>query len=372
MKLVTASLVGLLVATPLAAQEARPGERPRQHVVKKGDTLWDLATHYFNNPFGWRSIYEVNTSVVEDPHWIYPQEVLVIPGLFDPEGRMPPPTTASVRRVDRPLRTVFFPRPMEEQVRGGTILTEAEVAPLPVKPGEFHSAEFIADPGNLEVLGRMIRPARMVELMGRETRPTAHPKDIVFLGYAGRSRPEVGSRVLLVRQGRRIGALGRGDRVIHPTAVVSIRSHHDEVMEGQIDVQFEAVHLDQLVVPLGLFPDFMGEVAQSLPAPDLEGRVVEFVNEQPLYGRKERGFINLGARHGVRVGDVFAAYLPERRARRRDAEEFGRRIEELPSEPVAELRVLRVTEGHATFQVDKVMLPVLEDGIRVRRIRAMP
>ncbi|HUG42006.1 MAG TPA: LysM peptidoglycan-binding domain-containing protein [Longimicrobiales bacterium] len=370
MRLVTASLVGLLVATPLAGQEPQQGERPREHVVRKGDTLWDLAAHYFSNPFGWRSIYEVNTTVVEDPHWIYPDEVLVIPGLFAAEDRMPPATVA-VHRVDRPLRTVFFPMPIDQQVRGATILTEEAETPLAVKPGEFHSAEFIADPGALEVMGRMIRPSRTVELAGRESRPTAHPKDMVYLGYAGRVRPEVGSRVQLVRPGRRLTPGGSG-RVIHPTALVTVLAHHDEVMEGQIDVQFEPVYLDQLVLPLALFPAFLREVARPVAAPDLEGRVVDFVTEQPLYGRTERGFINLGARHGVKVGDVFAAYLPERRARRSGVEEFGRSIEELPPEQVAELRILRVTEGHATFMVDKVTLPVLEDGIRVRRIRAMP
>ena len=373
MRLVTASLVGLLVATPLAAQEPQPGERPREHVVRTGDTLWDLAAHYYSNPFGWRSIYEANTSVVEDPHWIYPTEVLLIPGMFDP-GDPSPPVTVSTRPLDRPARTVFYRAPLVPQTRDGrpTILTEAEAVPLPVKPGEFNSAPFIADPASLEVVGLMIRPARTVELMDREARPTAHPMDNVFIGYAGRVRPEVGSRLLMVRPGRRMSDAGRDARVIHPTAVIRVLANHADVMEGRVEVQFLPVHLDQLLIPMPMFPDFMGELSQPVGENDLEGRITEFVTDQPLYGRTERGFIDRGTRHGVQVGDEFVAYLPERRSRRRDPGEGGRYIEELPPETIAVLRIVRVTDSHATFQVDRLVLPVLEDGMRVRRIRKMP
>ena len=372
MRLVTASLVGLLVATPLAAQQ--PGEQPREHVVRQGDTLWDLAAQYFSNPFGWRTIYQANLAVVEDPHWIYPEEVLVIPGLYDPEDPTPPTSVAvaTTRPLDRSARTVFYRAPLAQSAGGPTILSEASLATPPVKPGEFHSAEFIANPSDLELLGRMIRPARTVALMGGESRPTAHPKDRVFIGHASRSRPEVGSRLLMVRPGRLVSGAGRGGRVIHPTAVVRVIAHHVDVMEAQIEVQFERVHLDQLVIPLPMFPDFVVDAPEPSGEGDLEARIVEFVTEQPLYAKTDRGFINVGSRHGVQPGDVFVAYLPERRAREREQGEIARYIEELPPEAVAELKVVRVTDNHATFQVEKLVLPVLEDGIRVRRIRKMP
>jgi hypothetical protein len=57
----------------LAPQRAL--EIPAVHVVRKGDTLWDLCDSYYQNPWGWPKVWSYNPQIV-NPHWIYPGDQL--------------------------------------------------------------------------------------------------------------------------------------------------------------------------------------------------------------------------------------------------------------------------------------------------------
>jgi len=44
---------------------------PPVHIVKRGDTLWELCDRYFRNPWDWPRIWSYNPEL-QNPHWIYP------------------------------------------------------------------------------------------------------------------------------------------------------------------------------------------------------------------------------------------------------------------------------------------------------------
>jgi hypothetical protein len=51
------------------------GTAPDTHLVRRGDTLWDICGHYFDNPYQWPRVWSYNPQI-RNPHWIYPGDEL--------------------------------------------------------------------------------------------------------------------------------------------------------------------------------------------------------------------------------------------------------------------------------------------------------
>jgi LysM domain len=62
------------MAIPATASPTEADLRPnveQPYIVKKGDTLWDIANHFFRDPFKWLKIWEQNL-YISNPDLIYP------------------------------------------------------------------------------------------------------------------------------------------------------------------------------------------------------------------------------------------------------------------------------------------------------------
>ncbi|NHZ82018.1 LysM peptidoglycan-binding domain-containing protein [Massilia sp. CCM 8695] len=73
---VVALFAGLLAApTQAATCEFRPNA-PDQHLVVKGDTLWDISGKFLEHPWCWPQVWGLNKEEIRNPHWIYPGQVI--------------------------------------------------------------------------------------------------------------------------------------------------------------------------------------------------------------------------------------------------------------------------------------------------------
>ena len=153
----------LLSPVALVAQEQRSGPAGQPYTVKAGDTLWDLAQLYLKDPHLWTEIFKLNKDKIADPHWIYPGQVLLIPGapakaevVVAPEPAPKPVQTVPVQPVpplpiapQRPTPppvapqgpTVFAP-PVAGEVASGQVGPDATV-PRTVLLDEYITAPYV-------------------------------------------------------------------------------------------------------------------------------------------------------------------------------------------------------------------------------------
>jgi hypothetical protein len=345
-------------------QQQQPQQaQPREHVVKRGDTLWGLAQIYFSNPFLWPVIFEANRTVVEDPHWIYPEERLVVPatgqGLAVAVRDMTPvepPQGVNDPAVAPTGRTRFYrPAPAPNRERETALISRR--APLyVVPPAEYYSAAWLADSATLGIRGRLLGMADPTRQRDRLP-PVLHPYDRVLAGWLRGDASAPGDTLLVVRVEQPVRGLGD---VIVPLAIVRVDSVGESVMEARVLRQFGAAKVGDFLLPLPALPEFHRRMPQPVEG-GAEGRLVAFLAREPLYSTLDNGFIDLGRNHGIEIGDVLVGYVPARPG--------ASRSQELPDEVIATFQVIRVTDASATVRVSGVSSTALRAGVAVRVVR---
>lgn len=67
------------VSKPPAPPASPPAPARRTYTVVAGDCLWNIAQRFYGNGSLWPRIHDANRGLIKDPHWIYPNQVFVIP-----------------------------------------------------------------------------------------------------------------------------------------------------------------------------------------------------------------------------------------------------------------------------------------------------
>lgn len=374
-----AALILAVPATEALAQEALP----QTHTVRKGDTLWDLAQLYLKDPFLWPGIYRLNTDVVEDPHWIYPGEILRI---------APDATVAAVPTMDTPLP----PQPAdttpittetdstETLARGpqqpSSAETPEEWAPLfgsqrprsvaeilkaytdqpyrPLRRSEFYSSGFLTENQRLPY-GDVLGPVTPQQIKATSSRANALPYTTIAVAAPRGATYEVGDTLLMVQIGQELEPYGR---TVVPTGLAQVTETVDGHYLASVVAVYGPIRKGQRVLPAESFS--AAATVRAVPVADgVRGSLLGGLGRQDLKEPQMVVFINKGREDGVAPGDLFE--VRRRPARLSDG---SIRINEM----MATLQIVHARDRTATAIVLSVVSPDIPPGTDVVQVAKLP
>jgi len=257
----------------------KPGA-PMHYTVKRGDTLWGIATMYLKDPWLWPEVWIINPQI-PNPHLIYPGDTLAL--AFGADGRPQIRVEqAGAARLEPRLRSTaldnaiptipysaiaaFLSRP--------SVMSSEQISHAPYVLA-FRDRHEVAGSGN-EVYVRNLSAGENARFaVVHVATPLRDPDDGKVVGYEGIytatalvQRPGDPAKALLIDPARETL---RGDRLLSTDA-------------SETPINF-ALHA---------------------PAAPVHGRIIDVVGGIELVGQYQVVVINRGKRHGLEAGNVLA------------------------------------------------------------------
>ena len=356
-------------ASSARAQDVRSDSAT--HTVKRGDTLWDLAQTYLGDAFLWPEIYRLNTDQIEDPHWIYPGEILRLPSRAQAAAiaaaANPSDTTrAAVRRdePDEPRRvagpTIFAPRVLPRVRRD----LASAIPPARVPIGDVLRAPYFDGDNGPRGAGRVMVRFDIPGINKPNSTANFQLYDKVLMTPPAGSVAAERERFIAYELGDYVENVGM---VVIPTAMLQVvrppRAGDAAVVE--VIELYSQLNTDQRVVPL----DTAGAGANQVPIATGSGQSarVRYIHRDKtvLPSLNYYTLFDLSAKDGLRIGDEIEIYRP--RAERKN--DVGPAIPEIA---IARGQVVRVTPFGATARITSQEQPAIRVGETVRITARMP
>lgn len=358
--LLVALVVGM-VPTAGAQEQARPAT----HTVRRGDTLWDLARRYLGDPFLWPQIYRLNTDVVEDPHWIYPGEVLRLVAGADtravPEQGAPAPAPAAAP-VEPPAGQEgepLFPRRRQVEVTSA-LEDNRNRAYRALRPGEFHSSGFMTE-GQALPLGELRGNVTPSQIQTASERSFTLYNDHVGVRPPSGASYRVGDSLLVVELG--MGRSGNNDwgDIVRPTGLLVVTAQGRDQMVARVAAIYGEIRSGQHVLPAERFVPGTDARVQRVTN-GVTARVIIAREDHPMRHPQDVLFIDRGRQGGVARGDIFEV-IQEPGVSPRDR---------TTDEVMAVVQVVHVRDRTATVRILTVSSPNFGPGALVRQVGRLP
>jgi hypothetical protein len=304
-----------------------PAEFPegaQLYLIQGGDTLWGLSSRFYGDPYLWPQIWEQNR-YIEDAHWIYPGDPLVVGVEVTPIDEMEAlPETAAVP-VEDPLESKFEPASGAPEPLGsaddifcsGYIGDADEQFDLQVVGSEYAGLD-------VQVADRWTRTRKPSGNFGGSARPITAKLglvlgDIVYLDQGAEAGLIPGSVFIAVQPGEMARhvetrkVLGRQYKYLGRVRLLSVQQ---DTAIGEV---VHSCHPIEIGTALKPFEDTPIPLARRTGLRGINDPVsVEVLAEAPVITLAESGNVTLGQGHLVYIdrgfsqdvtpGDIYTIY----------------------------------------------------------------
>ncbi len=288
---------------------------PQPYIVKKGDTLWDIANYFFKEPKKWLNIWEKNLYIT-NPDLIYPGNKIWFRPKTAQNHQVQEVQQAVSMRIERPKPKVII-KPVERLTppkNSKTLMTAL-----------MHQ-DFIA-PHSDKGVGYVVG--------ARDDRLNFGMNDVIYLNIT--YPVHIGDRFDVFREDDPIWNVSHEKVVgllVEHLGVVKILSEEQGVYRAQITQGFKEIMRGDRIKPATIIdPNITPEAAKQ----HIVGRVLYIQNHGSAAGENQVIGINRGLGDGLKTGTILSIYRPGRRVMDATKEHMTM----LPNEHIADIMVLK-------------------------------
>lgn len=316
------------------------GSDGQNHDVVRGDTLWDITHDYLANPFFWPKVWQYNPHV-ENPHRIYPGEVIRIPS---------PEELAEMGADIARMGATRIPAGLQEApIIQGPI---AYVGGYLVERDLFESSGFVLEFGE--------EPGEGVIVSTWEEKVFLSDRDLVHINLGSKNGVKTGDLFQVIHV---------GDVVVHPVTrlkigkqamvrgVMRVISVDEKLSTARIIKAYDAMSVGDSIRPYYQKP-LVGAGDLSKEDKSINGVIVQNTLGKKVLAVRDVVYIDVGSENAVSPGDRFVVYrsgLPNQ-VSRKDAVHSG--IESFPADIMGELVVLKTAKNTATALVTEELYEI--------------
>jgi hypothetical protein len=303
---------------------------PGQYVVKRGDTLWDIASLFLRDPWLWPEIWYFNPQI-NNPHLIYPGDILTLVYVDgQPQLRLTRDGTQVIEPSNIPAdlqSSRLSPRIRTESLAQAIpTIPVSDIEPFLTQPRVISEKELEQSPYIVSSLDQHLINAEGNTIYARKLDYTDDVRYNIFRPGRVFRDPQtndiLGYETTLVSEAKLVKT---GD----PATLVITRSIR-ETLNGDRILPADEGRISYNFIP-------------KPPASYVEGQILALVDAVSQTAQRQVVVINLGEREGMEVGTVLA--IDQRGEVVRDPyAKGGTRTVKLPDHRAGLLMVFRVFE----------------------------